>query len=132
MRKLIILFVMIFTLSVNAQQKTEIKPTQVDSYLLDGTTKEFDLNQPAKNISQEDAVFKANKCVRFLLLQDYYALKSLYYLRDKTGVSSNNFNLKSSLYYKLYKSHKCTDDAYYRFKILQGNIYKGMQKELFE
>lgn len=132
MRNLIILFVMIFTLSVNAQQKTEIEPILVESAKLDGTTKEFDLNQPAKNISEEDAVFKANKCVRFLLLQDYYALKSLHYLKDKTGVASNNFNLKSSLYYKLYKVHECTNDAYYRFKILQGNVYKGMQKELFE
>lgn len=132
MRKLFILFVMIFALNANAQQKTEIEPTQVDSYLLDGTTKEFDLNQPVKNISQEDAVFKADKCVRFLLLQDYYALKSLHYLKDKTGLSSSNFNLKSSLYFKLYKAHECTNDAYYRFKILQGNIYKGMQKKLFE
>lgn len=126
---IITLILCVFTMNAQVPDFNEIK--EVPAYQIDGSTTIFDIHQPVRNLSQEDAVIATNKCIRWLFLSDYYAIKSLDIEGSAKQMRDTRFTLKSALYAKLYKQHNCITDDYERFDILKKNWYINLEEELF-
>lgn len=127
MKKLLTVVGVAITVTMNAQ----VLPMETELYKVDGEVSTFDVNQPTRNVSEEDAVISMNKCIRWLFMSDFYAMQSREIDKRTVNVQDTHYALKSAIYSKMYKKHDCTADDFYRYKIMKDMWYIGLDKELF-
>lgn len=128
MKKLLtVVVVATIAITMNAQ----ILPMETEIYKVDGEVAMFDVNQPARSVSEEDAVISMGKCIRWLFMSDFYAMQSREIDKRTMNVQDTHYSLKSAIYAKMYKKHNCSEDDFYRYKIMKDMWYIGLDKELF-
>ena len=127
MKKLLTVVMTTIAITMNAQ----VLPMDTEIYKVDGEIATFDVNQPTRNVSEEDAVISMSKCIRWLFMSDFYAMQSREIDKRTVNVQDTHYSLKSGIYAKMYKKHNCSDDDFYRYKIMKDMWYIGLDKELF-
>lgn len=128
MKKLLTVVVATIAITMNAQ----ILPIDTELYKIDGEVSTFDINQPTRNVSEEDAVISMSKCIRWLFMSDFYAMQSREIDKRTVNVQDTHYALKSAVYAKMYKNHNCTEDDFYRYEIMKNMWYNNLDKELFK
>lgn len=128
MKKLLTVVLVTIAFIMNAQ----VLPIETESYKVDGEISMFDINQPTRNVSEEDAVISMSKCIRWLFMSDFYAMQSREIDKRTVNVQDTHYALKSAVYAKMYKNHNCTEDDFYRYEIMKNMWYNNLDKELFK